>query len=298
MRIFMHNLFEPGDMINSPYEAFLFDTSVIGFPVRPHWHYYMEVLFAIHGSIVVSADEHEYTLNPGDMIALYPKSLHSIHASAASSGTIRYYVLKFDLNRFHENIGVIPQMKSVILQAETDEHTSIYFSAQDLKYYPVEAYIQTCINENTERNYGYYLGMHSSIAMLLLSMIRIWRKQGFIPSKSAALPTDHSIDTITEYIDAHSHQPLKVEKLAAHCNMSYSFFAKKFKQTYGRSCKEYIEYIRVTKAEDMLLFTDHDLNYISQETGFSDCSHMIKTFRKYKNITPKQFRMQNTKSQS
>ena len=36
--------------------------------------------------------------------------------------------------------------------------------------------------------------------------------------------------------------------------------------------------------------------YISQETGFSDCSHMIKTFRKYKNITPKQFRMQNTKT--
>ena len=39
-----------------------------------------------------------------------------------------------------------------------------------------------------------------------------------------------------------------------------------------------------------------DLTYISQETGFSDCSHMIKTFRKYKNITPKQYRLQNTKT--
>ena len=62
------------------------------------------------------------------------------------------------------------------------------------------------------------------------------------------------------------------------------------------SCKEYIEYIRVTKAEDLLLFSDYDLTYISQETGFSDCSHMIKTFRKYKNITPKQYRLQNTKA--
>ena len=60
--------------------------------------------------------------------------------------------------------------------------------------------------------------------------------------------------------------------------------------------QEYIEYIRVTKAEDLLLFSDYDLTYISQETGFSDCSHMIKTFRKYKNITPKQYRLQNTKT--
>lgn len=292
----MHSLFEPGDMMNSPYEAFIFDTSVIPFPVRQHWHYYMEILFAIDGTIMVSSNDEEYTLNPGDMIVLYPKSLHAISAPPSSHGTMRYYVLKFDLNRFRENIGIIPQMKSVILQAESDEHTSIYFSKEDLRDFPIDEYLQSCVKENYEKNYGYYLAMHSSITSLLLAMIRVWRKQGFVPSKTTTQPADNSINTITEYIDAHSHQPLRVEKLAAHCNMSYSFFAKKFKQVYGRSCKEYIEFIRVTKAEDMLLFTDHDLTYISQETGFSDCSHMIKTFRKYKNITPKQFRMQNTKA--
>ncbi len=127
------------------------------------------------------------------------------------------------------------------------------------------------------------------------------QKQKYLPDLASGkkigafgLTSGSSIETITEYIDAHSDQPLKVEQLAIRCNMSYSFFAKQFRQIYGRSCKEYIEYIRVIKTEDMLLYTDYDMTYISQAAGFSDCSHMIKTFRKYKNITPKQFRIQNT----
>ena len=57
------------------------------------------------------------------------------------------------------------------------------------------------------------------------------------------------------------------------------------------SCKEYIEQMRIFKAEEFLLFTDYDLNYISQETGFSDCSHMIKSFKAIRGVTPKQFRL-------
>lgn len=292
----MHCLFEPGDIMNSPYEAFIFDTDIFSFPVRQHWHYYMEVLYIIEGTTMVSCGDKEYTLLPGDMVAFYPKNLHSIYAPQGSKERLMYYVLKFDLNRFRENIGSIPQLKSVILQSETDEKAFIHFTASQLKDYPVVSLFETCAKEYHGRNFGFYLAIHSSISQILLTMIRVWRGNGFIPSSNAHRPADNSVESITEYIDAHSHQALHVEDLATICNMSYSFFAKRFKQIYGRSCKEYIEFIRITKAEDMLLFTDYDLTYISQETGFSDCSHMIKTFKKYKNITPKQFRLQNTSS--
>lgn len=289
----MHNLFEYGDMLNSPYEAFIFDTDVHDFPVHQHWHHYMEVLFMLEGTMDVTCDREVYTLCAGDMIALLPKKLHSMGGAGAIRR--RYFVLKFDLNRFHDNTGMIPQLKSAILQADTDEHAFIHFPKESMSAYPIESYLYTCCHEYSNKDYGYNLSMHAALTCLLLAMVRIWRSHGYVPPMLATQPADHSIDTITEYIDTHSNQPLKVEELASLCNMSYSFFAKKFRQLYGRSCKEYIEFIRVTKAEDLLLFSDYDLTYISQETGFSDCSHMIKTFRKYKNITPKQYRLQNTK---
>ena len=57
---------------------------------------------------------------------------------------------------------------------------------------------------------------------------------------------------------------------------------------------EYLEEMRVYKAEELLMFTDFDLTYIANECGYSDCSHLINSFKKHKNMTPKQFRkMQN-----
>ncbi len=96
---------------------------------------------------------------------------------------------------------------------------------------------------------------------------------------------------ILEYIDTHSSEPLEIKNLANMCHMSYSNFAKLFRANYGRSCKEYINYIRLNKAQDMLINSDFDLNYIALETGFFDCSHFIRTYKKWKGITPKQERI-------
>ena len=38
---------------------------------------------------------------------------------------------------------------------------------------------------------------------------------------------------------------------------------------------------------------DYDLNYISEETGFADCSHFIRVFKRKYEVTPKQFRKEN-----
>lgn len=74
------------------------------------------------------------------------------------------------------------------------------------------------------------------------------------------------------------------------CHLNYSHFAKLFRENYGRSCKEYIEYIRMNKAQDLLLNSYFDINYIAQETGFYDCSHFIRQYKKWRGITPKQER--------
>ena len=82
--------------------------------------------------------------------------------------------------------------------------------------------------------------------------------------------------------------------LAKMCGMSYSYFARNFRLLYGRSCKDYIEFVRIRKVKDLLMYTELDLNYISQETGFSDCSHLIRVFKQFEGTTPKQFRITNT----
>lgn len=290
----MQYLFEYSDILNSPFEAFIFDSSKYLFPVKPHWHYFMEIIYMLEGTALMDADTQSYLLEPGELIVFHPKTVHTIYSATKKSS--KYIVIKFDINRLGSFNHQTTNLKNVLQSAGTDPDSPIFFPSESFRDFPVHDLLLSCVEEVTNRDYGYDIRVQSYITSLMIEIVRSWRKKGFDTDKAIAFHTDlTSIHNITEYIDAHSHEPLKVEELSTRCNMSYSHFAKMFRQLYGQSCKEYIEFVKVCKIENFLLFTDFDLNFISHEMGFSDCSHLIKTFKKFKGITPKQYKLEKTK---
>lgn len=110
------------------------------------------------------------------------------------------------------------------------------------------------------------LAVQSGIYKLLIIMARQMKTNGDFKHKRS--DGDVYFNHILEYIDAHSSEQIEVQDLAEMCSMSYSHFARSFKARYGRSCKEYILYIRLNKAQNMLLYSDYSMEYIAQENGF------------------------------
>lgn len=288
----MQYLFEYCDSIESPYEAFLYDASYMTFPIRPHWHYFMEIIYMLEGTGFVECNGRNYVVEASDMILFHPETVHAIYA--ATNIPLKYEGIKFDVNKLYTENSYAPRLRVILESAEKSAEADICLKEEVIRDLHVKEIFEECRNELWDKNYGYDIIVHNKICYLLMHLIRIWRACGFNTDKAVARSAESdSIHAITAYIDAHAGEAIKVEDLADMCNMSYSYFAKNFKQYYGRSCKEYIEFIRVNKAVDLLLFTDFDLGYISQETGFSDSSHLIKTFRKWKGVTPKQFKKQH-----
>lgn len=290
----MQYLFELNDTLSSPYEAFYYDSSINPFPVRAHWHYFMEIILMQEGTGLIECNGKSYIVEEGDLIVFQPEAVHAIYT--ATNVPLRYGVLKFDVNRLYNENSYAPKIRTILNSAAKQSDVNIFFKQEELEAIPVAEILEDCNKELLSRDFGYDIVVHNKICYLLVGLIRIWREKGFDTDMPVLQDTEvESIHAITAYIDEHVGEPIKVEELADRCNMSYSYFAKNFKQYYGRSCKEYIEFIRICRAEDLLLFTDHDLSFISQETGFSDSSHLIKTFRKWKQITPKQFKIQHGK---
>lgn len=339
----MNNLFEYTDKLNRPMEAFHHIPYPGNFPVLPHWHYFIEIIYLLEGSIEATCDNAVYTMHPGDLIIFCPQKLHSIdvlsdrpvvsglnpqkHSSQSrlfsdnvkprinpsrnaiyplpkeESGLqepyaeIRYEVLKFDLNFLNTSSRFKTQFSQTLLHAFESNPENIYFPSETLKDIPISSIISECIDEMDKQNYDCDTIAGSLTSILLVHLMRIWRTHG-ITAETATTDTPAVTQTfheITQYIESHYNETLQVQELAAHCNMSYSYFAKLFRKTYNQSCKEYIEFVRVNKVLDLLRFTNLDLTYISQETGFADCSHLIRTFKKRKGITPKQWRMKHRK---
>ena len=152
-----------------------------------------------------------------------------------------------------------------------------------------------CIAEMQELNYGYDMVVRSNLYKLLTFVVRLWVEYGLKLEDEVFTDESYDIYSITEYIDKGIATGIKTTDISKACGMSYAYFAKRFLSVYGKTCKAYIEEMRIYKVEEYLMFTDFDLTYIAQETGFADCSHMIKDFKRHRGITPKQFRLKRLK---
>lgn len=284
----MHYLFESSDTLDIPIECFYYDDNDHTFPVKPHWHYFMEMIYIICGSAEMRTEEAVYRLSEGDMILFHPKSVHAVYADEGSP--LRYAVMKFDINRLTLTSSYAPKLRSIFRSAEK-RGMDIMLPRSFTESAEVGRIFTDCIAEMHSGAYGADIIVRTRIYELLIKILRRWQEQGFsVDGEVFAEDSHYDIYNITEYIDANL-STVRVNDIARRCGMSYSYFAKKFLSVYGRSCKAYIESMRLFRVEELLLFTDFDLNYIAQETGFSDCSHMIKSFRRSRGVTPKQFRL-------
>ena len=230
--------------------------------------------------------------------AIYPlASSDSAENIPETNGNVKYQVLKFDLSYLTFSGTYKTRFLRVFSIAFKKNPEYIYFSKEMLKNFPIYNIFQECINEINQHQYNYDIVVCSQIAMLISYLNRVWFSTGLdINELLLDKPESENIfDNITEYIEQHYNEQIQVADLAEKCGMSYSNFARLFKQTYNQTCKEYIEFIRLNKVEDLLLFTKFDLNYISQDTGFSDCSHLIRSFKQRRGMTPKQWRQAHKK---
>lgn len=279
----MH-LFEYIDILKQPYDIFYTDS--VHSPL--HWHYYSEIIYMTKGSVTITCNNQKTVLKEGDLCYIYPLQLHEF--SEAQDTEVQYAVLKFDIHTINIPQAYISKFYDIFIRRTQETDFCIIIDGKQLNRASIDFLIGRTIQEYTDKKDFYALQVQSDIYTLLIEFARKTEKEMITP-KEKCTDTDFSFYHILEYIDTHSGEPLEIHELAEMCHMSYSHFAKLFRENYGRSCKEYITYIRLNKAQDLLFHTDYDLNFIAQETGFFDCSHFIRTYKKWKGITPKQERM-------
>lgn len=287
----MDNLFESHDYLNAPFETFEGDWTY----VKPHWHYFTEMVYLVRGTLVTEVNNRQYTLNAGDMVIFHPKQIHAFLDCPTKSADVEkpyFYGIKFDTMILSNTTPGSPKLPKLLENITNMTEPYNLITAEELQYNPVKLYFEHCIWETHHKEFGYDIKVTANISLLITELMRIWKRRGM------DISTKHNFDqfstkdfSVLEYIDKHSAENISVEDLANRCGMCYSNFAKQFKTQYGKTCKEYIEFIRICKADTLLLYTDKTLDYISQETGFTDASHFIRTYKKIKGTTPKQRRM-------
>lgn len=100
------------------------------------------------------------------------------------------------------------------------------------------------------------------------------------------------IESAVQYIQLNFSEQITLKNLADLVYLSPSYFSKLFKDETGFTFVEYLAWIRVQKAKDMLRMSLLPIDVIANNTGFNNSGYFATTFRRLEGKTPSQYRDQ------
>lgn len=93
-----------------------------------------------------------------------------------------------------------------------------------------------------------------------------------------------------EYMKQHLSENIGIPEIADDVAISSSLASQIFKQETGETIYNYLTRLRLERAADLLLKTEYKISDIAVMVGYQHENSFIRSFRKFKNITPGKYR--------
>ena len=95
---------------------------------------------------------------------------------------------------------------------------------------------------------------------------------------------------VLDFIEHNYASPLTLQQLSASVSMSPKYFCRFFSEMTHQTPMDYLNHQRIEQACYQLSTTDDSITEIAYRNGFNDLSYFIRTFKKYKGITPGKYK--------
>jgi LacI family transcriptional regulator len=110
-------------------------------------------------------------------------------------------------------------------------------------------------------------------------------------STAAFAVSDTRLRKALAYLHEYSHDPITVEELASHAEVSRRWLEYAFREVFGETPYQYLRRQRLLKAKQMLSDEPKtSIADIAKRTGFSSVKQMRVAFQQSFGITPGEFR--------
>lgn len=123
--------------------------------------------------------------------------------------------------------------------------------------------------------------------LLTLLMEQSWHPESVTVSRKRM-----ELAAVKEYLDEHYTEKIMLEELAEKFFINKFYLSKIFKETYGTTVNNYLISKRITRAKQLLRFTDMTVDEIGAAVGMGDANYFSRLFHKVEGISPREFRKQ------
>ena len=252
-----------------------------------HSHPYYELILVRRGVCEYHSNGARFFLHPDEMLIISPGTVHAMICPADSSSYERLIL--------QVNAAFMTQvLTDCLLQERSRSFPSLYIlRAEDVCRWGLRELLErinasASVTDAALREQLY----RCQIGELVLTIEHIVSgAQAVAPSASSAL-----IAGVTAYIQEHFREPeLSVAGVAQQFYVSREHLSRSFKSYTSESISHYLTDLRMQEFRHSLVMGKSVLD-ACLESGFSDYSSFVKTFRKLYGISPMEYREQLKKA--
>lgn len=252
--------------------------------LKPHWHAQVEVNFIVRGSVHYRMNEHEIALSAGDMCLFWgglPHQMTDLSDDAIYAGAHLPLVHFF---RLHLPTDVRHRLMTgaTLVTGATDpadhhnfERWNRYFRSGD------PAMIEHAVNE------------------LLLRLERVrFEPYRLVPETAPGQETGSPFDQqssrnvgrMCDFIAENFLYEIDSVNIATAADIHPKYAMNLFKKSTGMTLNEYVNLLRLSYAQALLMHQDANVLRVAMDSGFGSLSAFNKSFRKLAGMSPSDFR--------
>lgn len=251
--------------------------STISVSVRPHqetdrhydWHFHRhcEMLMTINGGRTFYTEAGTYELADGDIIFIGRQLPHSTFTPQGHGGIL----LQFD----DEDEFFLPVHQGAPV---------VHIPAGT----PLNEELRPCFLRIAREHTAGDPASDLYIRALTLQIVAALRRAGVLEAPRST--ESAALRPALEYIHAHFARPLSLEEVSAVVHLTPAHFCRVFKKAVGASFLQYLNRLRIHRAEALLADPTLSVSAIAAMVGFASASYFTETFRKIHSRTPREYR--------
>lgn len=254
-----------------------------------HKHDFIELVIILNGKGTHIIEGSSHPVNAGDTFVVLPQIQHA-YADTAKLSLINILIRSQHLRTLEHGCNSMPGFYA-LFKLEPRMRAMHHFKAQ-LQLSPQALGELSTWLDSLEAEAQLITPLASSRARAYLQLIvgnlcMQYETLGSLDSTKLLL-----IVKCIRYMHAHLSSVIHLSDLAREAGMSERSLSRNFHATVGQSPIEYLLYLRLQRAEELLLASPAPISQIAFEVGFGDANYFTRQFHRKQGLSPREYRKQ------
>lgn len=254
-----------------------------------HWHSEMEIIYLAEGKAEFRIEDRRFAVSAGEALIVHPGELHS--GINDQGVVICYYSIVFKLSWLSSfQADRIEELFLGPILLEKARLPALLSTSVGTPFVLLD-HVRQLLIRYKQRSPGYEMSIKGLLFLLIADicqygLIKRNEDQGKRPAREA----NQQIKKLLAYMEEHARDKLDLDQLAAVVSLSRSHFCKFFKTQTGMRPMEYLNFIRINQAANLLRTGSYNVLEAALESGYQHASYFSKWFKFYMNMTPSEYK--------